>query len=67
MKIRRLAATAAAAAVLAPVFVLAAGTQASALPVPPSRTAQCTANWDVNYVVGGPAFARTQWKACMGG
>ncbi|MFG2904346.1 hypothetical protein ACGF13_04685 [Kitasatospora sp. NPDC048286] len=65
MNIRRLAATAAAAAVLAPVLVLAAGTQANAYPRTLSKTEQCTAAYNVNYWVGGAAFARTQWYACM--
>ncbi|MFJ7910647.1 hypothetical protein [Kitasatospora sp. NPDC096204] len=67
MKIRRLAATAAAAAVLAPVLVLATGTQANAYPRALSKMERCTAAYNVNYWAGGAAFARTQWYACMGG
>ncbi|MFD5559115.1 hypothetical protein [Kitasatospora griseola] len=70
MKIRRLAATAAAGAVLAPLLVLAAGAQANAdvlppLP-PPSQEAQCAAAYNLNVALFGVAFAQTQYYACMG-
>ncbi|GAA2973063.1 hypothetical protein [Kitasatospora sp. NPDC006786] len=67
MKIRRLAATALAAAVLAPVLVLATGAEANAYPRQLSKREQCTAAWNVNYWSGGESFARGQWRACMGG
>ncbi|MER7706103.1 hypothetical protein ABTX81_24825 [Kitasatospora sp. NPDC097605] len=80
MRIRRLAGMAVTAAVLAPLLVLTAGTQASAgeqsaAPMPPqvpfevsqSRYEQCQAMWNVNYWSGGAAFATGQWYACIGG
>ncbi|MFE7636697.1 hypothetical protein ACFU7Z_21935, partial [Kitasatospora sp. NPDC057518] len=65
MKIRRLVAASAVAAVLAPVLVLATGTQANAYPRQLSKREQCTAAWNVNYWSGGASFARGQWAACM--
>ncbi|MFJ9446154.1 hypothetical protein ACIRRH_30480 [Kitasatospora sp. NPDC101235] len=65
MKVCRLAAAAATAAVPAPVLVLATGTQANAYPRVLSKEEQCTAAYNVNYWVGGASYARTQWYACM--
>ncbi|MEU3570452.1 hypothetical protein AB0E96_18820 [Kitasatospora sp. NPDC036755] len=64
MKMRRLAA---AAAVIAPVLVIATGAEANAYPRQLSKREICTAAWNVNYWSGGEAFARGQWRACMGG
>ncbi|MFJ5924739.1 hypothetical protein ACIQF6_19275 [Kitasatospora sp. NPDC092948] len=66
MKIRRLAATVAAAAVLTPLLVLATGAQANALPAPMTKSEQCRAALNVNMVYLPAAVAQRQYLLCMG-
>lgn len=63
MKIRRIATTVALAAATAPLFVLTAGTPASA--TEPWREAQCTAQWKGIYWSVGDSLARKIWRQCM--
>ncbi|MFJ2780792.1 hypothetical protein [Kitasatospora sp. NPDC087315] len=73
-----MATAAATVAVLAPLLVLTAGTQANAAPTAvvytsldpgvdqPSKTDQCLAAYNVNYWAGGASFALGQLHACLG-
>lgn len=66
VKMRRLIVTTVSAAVLAPVFVLAAGTSANATLPQHGRLPQCMKAYDMNYNLGGKAFATAQLRACLG-
>jgi hypothetical protein len=48
-------------------LVLAAGSTANATPPQHGRLPQCLANYEVNYYLGGKAFAVAVLRGCLGG